>query len=93
MKNFLPLGSVVKLKGAEKRLMICGRVQSNVETNKLYDYSACLFPEGIIDPEELYLFDNEDIEMIYFLGLQDVEEFEYRDFMEEKLKEIGEKLQ
>ena len=88
MKNFLPVGSVVMLKGGKKRVMICGRVQAESETGKLYDYSACLFPEGVIDPDELYLFNNEDIDTVYFLGLQDVEEFQFRDFMDNELEKM-----
>ena len=48
MKSLLPIGSVVLLNGGEKRLMICGRVQTDVATGKTYDYSACFYPDGII---------------------------------------------
>lgn len=46
-KNLLPIGSVVLLRGGEKRLMICGRIQTRAGSDKVYDYSACLYPEGI----------------------------------------------
>lgn len=88
MKELLPIGSVVMLKGGNKRVMICGRIQTHVETGRLYDYSACYFPEGIIDVNDLFLFDNEDIDMVYFVGLQDVEEFRMRDYINEKLEEL-----
>ena len=39
----------------------------------VWDYSACLYPEGILDPEKLFLFDTEQIERLYFIGLQDGE--------------------
>ncbi|HEX2947936.1 MAG TPA: DUF4176 domain-containing protein [Clostridia bacterium] len=91
MKEFLPIGSVVLLKGGKKRVMICGRVQENVQDGKLYDYSACYFPEGIINPKELFLFNNEDINQVYFVGLQDVEEFKFRDFINKKLDEMAKK--
>ena len=41
-KNLLPIGSVVLLKGGEKRLMICGRIQTRAGSDKVYDYSAPL---------------------------------------------------
>lgn len=95
MKEFLPIGSVVLLKGATKRIMICGRLQTKVDTKVLYDYSACYYPEGIIDPKDLFLFNNEDIDMVYFVGMQDVEEFKFRDYMNQRMeayeKEQGEK--
>ncbi|HOQ07268.1 MAG TPA: DUF4176 domain-containing protein [Clostridiales bacterium] len=91
MKELLPIGSVVMLKGGNKRVMICGRIQTHVETGKTYDYCACYYPEGIINPRELFLFNNEDIDQVYFIGLQDVEEFRFRGFIEKKLKELEEK--
>jgi len=86
-KELLPIGSVVQLNGATKRIMICGRIQEEVESKITYDYSACYFPEGIINPEELFLFNNDDIELVYFVGLQDTEEFEYRSYINQKLEE------
>lgn len=91
MKELLPIGSVVMLKGGKKRVMICGRIQTNMETGKLFDYSACYFPEGIINARELFLFNNEDIEQVYFVGLQDVEEFKFRGYINRKLDEMAEK--
>ncbi len=91
MKELLPIGSVVMLKGGNKRVMICGRIQTNVETGKMFDYSACYFPEGIINIRELFLFNNEDIDQVYFVGLQDVEEFKFRGYINKKLDEMAEK--
>ena len=85
MKSLLPIGSVVLLNGGEKRLMICGRVQTNVATGKTYDYSACFYPDGIISSKELFMFNNENIRKIFFIGFQDGEEFAFRQFMEEQL--------
>ena len=73
MKKFLPIGSVVLLKDSQKRIMIVGVKQKQADSDKVWDYSACLFPEGILDPERLYLFDTEQIERLYFIGLQDGE--------------------
>ncbi len=85
--SFLPIGSVVLLKGAKKRVMICGRIQTDVATNKVYDYSACVYPEGIIDSKELLMFNNENIERVYFIGFQDGEEFSFTKFISEKIKD------
>ena len=89
MKEVLPIGSIVLLKGGEKRVMICGRIQRKVGEDRLYDYCACYYPEGILNPRDLFLFNNEDIDRVYFLGLQDEEEFRFRGFIEEKLKELN----
>lgn len=89
MKELLPIGSVVLLKDGKKRLMVCGRIQRKVGEEKCYDYCACLFPEGIVSAKDLFLFNNEDIDRVYFVGLQDEEEFRFRGFMEQRLKELG----
>lgn len=73
MKKFLPIGSVVLLKESQKRIMIVGVKQKQANSDKVWDYSACLYPEGILDPEKLFLFDTEQIERLYFIGLQDGE--------------------
>lgn len=88
MLELLPIGSVVMLKGGSKRLMICGRIQLKDNEKKLYHYSACYYPEGIIDSKELFLFNNEDIDTVYFVGMQDVEEFKFRSFIEEQLENL-----
>lgn len=63
-KELLPMGSVVGLKGSKKRVMITG-FSSKVK-EKVFDYCGCLFPEGIIDSNMNILFNNEDIEKIYY---------------------------
>ena len=40
-KNLLPIGSVVLLKGGDKKIMVCGRIQAKDGENAIYDYSAC----------------------------------------------------
>ena len=77
-RDLMPVGSVVLLKGGEKRLMICGRVVANADENAIYDYAACLYPEGIINSSNLYFFNHDAIEEIYFIGFQDREEMEFR---------------
>ena len=86
MKNYLPIGSIVRLKGGTKRIMICGRVQKRVSDGQLFDYAACLYPEGFIDSKSMYLFNNEDIDMVYYLGMQDAEEFRFRSVIDHELQ-------
>ena len=86
-EKLLPIGSVVLLKEGNKRVMICGRVQAQVEKEKIYDYVACYYPEGIIDSNKLFFFNREDIEMVFFIGFQDPEEFKFRG---EVLAKVGE---
>lgn len=57
-KAFLPLGSIVILKGALKKLMIISR--GSTLNNSYFDYGAILYPEGMID-ENIAYFNQEDI--------------------------------
>lgn len=77
-ENLLPLGSVVLVKGGNKRVMITGRIQARVGEHKVYDYSACYYPEGIINPKEMFFFDHDAIEQLFFVGFQDEEELSFR---------------
>ncbi len=86
-KDLLPIGSVVLLKGGNKRVMICGRIQTRAGEEKIYDYSACYFPEGIVDPTNMFFFDRDAIDVIFFIGCQDEEELRFR---HEVLDTLGE---
>ena len=43
-KDLLPIGSVVLLKGGEKRLMVCGRVVCSGDSEEIHDYVGCYYP-------------------------------------------------
>lgn len=77
MKRFLPIGSVVLLKESKKRIMIVGVKQKQVDSEKVWDYSACLYPEGILASDKMFLFDAEQIERLYFIGFQDGEGLDF----------------
>lgn len=74
MKSYLPLGSIVILKNGNKKIMIYGRRQRELNTNMEYDYIACLYPEGNINEQYMYLFNTEDIHEVFFRGYIDIEE-------------------
>ncbi len=80
-RDLLPIGSVVLLKGGEKRIMICGRILTKAGEDTIYDYSACYFPEGIVDAKHMFFFNNDAIERIFFIGFQDPEELSYQEMI------------
>ena len=74
IKDLLPIGSVVLLKNGEKKLMVCGVKQTDIEGNgKEYDYFGVLYPEGYLGAKFQYLFNHEDIERVFFRGYEDAE--------------------
>lgn len=81
----LPIGSIVKLKKAEKKLMIIGALQKNGD-GKTYDFMGCPYPEGILDSESMYLFNHSDVEDVCFLGYDDIERQIFIKNLEKELK-------
>ena len=73
-EKYLPIGTVVLLKEATKRLMITGYCSSQPTTpDIIYDYVACLFPEGNLAGDDVALFNHEQIGSIAYMGLADDE--------------------
>ena len=83
-EKYLPIGSVVTLKDATKKIMIIGYCPVEKERNQMYDYSACWYPEGVIDSNRILLFNHNQIATIHFIGLEDEEQKQNN----EKLKEL-----
>ena len=89
--GMLPIGTVVLLKESTKRLMISGVAQYSVRedgSKKLYDYVGVVFPEGYLSAEENYLFNQDQIEKVYFIGLQDGESMTFCKNAEETLEKL-----
>ena len=72
--DYLPLGSVVVIKGGYKKFVIVGRgLMVNINGGqKYFDYAACEYPEGIIGDRVMY-FQHKDINKVIFEGYKDEE--------------------
>lgn len=76
----LPIGSVVLLKNAVKRVMILGYSRYEAgDGTKIYDYCGCTYPEGFISPDKTAMFDHDQIAQIYALGYQNEEQIAFRE--------------
>lgn len=92
MEKYLPIGSVVMLKGGNKRVMIVGFCAiTEEEKEKVWDYSGCLYPEGVIKSNQMCLFNHDQIEKIYHLGLIDIDEISFKKRLNEELDKQKEK--
>jgi hypothetical protein len=90
-EKYLPIGTVVLLKGGRKRAMItgfCSVAQENQE--KIYDYSGCVYPEGYLSSNQVCLFDHDQIDKIFFLGFEDDEEKAFKDKLNKIVASIEE---
>ena len=89
LEKFLPIGSVVVINNVDKKMMITGYLVSTSSTgNKISDYVACLYPEGVISSDKNILFDHKDIKQVYAIGYSDDNQKDFSD----KLKEIEKTL-
>ena len=68
MEDLLPVGSVVLLKEATKKLMIIGILQVKPSEEKLYDYLGVPYPEGFVGADNNFLFNHSDINDVIFTG-------------------------
>ena len=78
IEKFLPIGTVVLLKGGTKKVMILSYLifaQNKDGKNIMYDYGACHFPEGVIDSKTAVGFNQTDIEKVVHMGLKDDKEY------------------
>lgn len=90
LEQVLPVGSVVLLEDAVKRIMVLGYQQSPTESfERIYDYIGCTYPEGFIGAEELIMFDHSQIEHIFAIGLQNEEQLAFRADLERELDRLN----
>ena len=89
-EKYLPLGTVVLLQGATKRVMITGFASVSPDTGeRIFDYSGCVFPEGFYSYNEVCVFDHNQIEKVFFKGLEDDEEKKFKEELVKKIDELA----
>lgn len=88
--EILPIGSVVRLKNGDVKLMVLNRAPLYNKGGVIgyFDYSACIYPAGKVE-EQVYFFNNENIEEVYFEGYKDEQEDKFQEQYEEKMKDIN----
>lgn len=88
IKDLLPIGTVVLLKGGIKKLVIMGIKQADVEKpDTEFDYVGVLYPEGYLGSDTLYLFNHTDINDIIFKGYSNPERTEFLQTVEQLYNE------
>lgn len=82
-QKYLPIGSVCTLKGKSKKVMVTGYYSVEFTGNlKIKDYSGCVYPEGMLLPEQNCIFNHDDIESIDFLGFKNDEYRTFRNLLD-----------
>ncbi len=70
--DFLPLGSVVILRGGTQKVVVNARglVTMLTDPPSFFDYGGSLYPQGIMGDQILY-FNHKDIAKVVFKGFSD----------------------
>ena len=87
-EELLPIGSVVKFKDWDQTLMIYGRMQTDSNTQKRWDYVACFYPHGNLTKDTNIFFNHKDISAIVFKGYVNDEEIAFRDALIEGISRV-----
>lgn len=87
--KYLPIGTVVQLKETNKKLMITGFCTvTEKEKNKIYDYVGCLYPEGMLTSNNVYLFDHTKIDKVFYFGFVNEEEKQFKEKLNKMINEL-----
>lgn len=82
-EKYLPLGSIVLLKGGTKKIMINGYcITTEAKKGKIFDYRGCSFPEGVLESTGVALFDHNQISEVCFVGYKNDESLNFLDKLE-----------
>lgn len=79
-ENIFPIGTLVKLKNYERKVMITGYFMKN-ESGKIYEYCGCEYPQGILNENSYLYFNKNDIIKIIKSG-----------YIDEEVKDVLEKV-
>ena len=85
-EKFLPIGTVVLLKNATKKVMITGFYVKAEGHEEVFDYTGCIYPEGVISSTQNCVFNHEQIDKIYHIGLIDEEEKKFKEVLKKAIE-------
>lgn len=90
--HLLPIGSVVRLKDSTADVMVAGYMPvGDTRPGYVWDYSGFKFPLGYVRNDEIYCFDQDQIEVVLAMGYQDSEQFEFVDALMKAVENIKNK--
>ena len=96
-ERFLPIGTVLLLKGGKKEVMITSYCifPTNIQIKdgkavkpdqKMYEYGGCIYPEGILDSSMSCAFNHNQIDKIYHIGMIDEEEKKFKEVLKKAIE-------
>ena len=85
-EKFLPIGTVVLLKNATKKIMITGFYVKAEGQDHVFDYTGCIYPEGVISSTQNCVFNHNQIDKIYHIGMIDEEEKKFKEVLKKAIE-------
>jgi len=86
-EKYLPIGTVVLLKGGTSKAMITGYCAvTDAKKGKIFDYRGCAFPDGILESRGVALFDHDQIKEICHMGYKNEESIKFLNTLKEITK-------
>lgn len=84
----LPIGTLVFLKEGTRKIMILNRgpIIEIDGVQSMFDYSGCFYPQGLV-PDNVFYFNEENIDQIVFQGYNDGEEERFQQIFADWIKE------
>ena len=86
--QFLPVGSVVLLKGATRGIVVIGYSVVEEGSDEIWDYLGAAYPIGVITPDKNLLFNRDQIDKVLFEGYADEEGKKFINTLTESMKKI-----
>lgn len=92
-ERFLPIGTVVSLKGGKHPVMINAYcVFATAKKQNIYDYGGCLYPQGIVDSNIVHAFNHAMIDKILYKGYETEESKKLSEVLNQNYNQIVESI-
>lgn len=92
--TILPLGTICDINNYEKKIMIIGfNVKEEKDSDEVFDYLVCNYPEGLIDSNHFMFCNKEDIKDILYMGYSNEETLEFQSLIQKLNNNNEEKIE
>ena len=87
-EELLPVGSIVLLKEAKRKVVIIGFAVVENGSNEIWDYLGAPYPIGVISNDRNLIFNREQIQKVVFVGYSDEEDKSLRIEIDNNLESL-----
>lgn len=87
--ELLPVGSIVNIRFSKGKYMIIGFYTKDANTNEIYDYSAVVYPYGLINLNDVTMFNKDLIKKVVYRGFDSEEDKLFKDKLNDLVKKMN----